>query len=141
MVVLVEQLGLIERKIPFPVSYEHVAAEFPATFVQLLASSEQRGIGIHHEHELEADTPWIHLRLTVTFLSPEDACTAVHLAGDLHVTMCAENGTGARIGIEQREVLSRQNESTFFLAKLLRLVQEESEFRFWTGTVGAAQSE
>ena len=64
-------------------------------------------------------------------LFPEHACALVQLAGDFRVPSGAEEGAGTGIGVEQREFLNSEHESSLRILKLLRPVQEEGELSLW----------
>ena len=105
MVVLMKQLGLVERQVAFLGTDEIVALKLPSLVAQVLARTEQVRVVGHVEHSLKLHAPRILLRLPVPRFPPEHAGAAVHLARNFHVAPCAEDRAGARVGLEQQEIL------------------------------------
>src|SRR5579884_3087926 len=95
--------------------------------LQLLPRAEQAGVIGHVEHALEGDTPWVVLVLGAACLLPEDARAPVHLARDLRVPLAAKHWAGARVGIEQGEVVGRKREVPVLLAEMVDRRGEEGE--------------
>ena len=139
MVVLVEELGFVQRQAALGAADEHVAPQPPTLLLQLLARAEQAGIIGHMEHRGELHAPGVGLRLAIFGVLPEDPGAAVHLARDLHVLARAEDGARARVGVEQSDVRGRQGEPPLILAQMLHAVQETGELRRGAGKRRAGQ--
>ena len=141
VIVLMEQLGLVQGQAAFVTAHEHVSVKRPPVLLHLPPSPEQPRIVGHVEHALKADTPWVLFRFGTACFLPEYPCSLVHLVCDFHVLFRTENRTGARVGIEQREIVSAEREAPLRLLQLLHLVQEERELGLGNGAALPAQRE
>ena len=109
----------------------------------MLKCLKQTSVIRHVEHTLKCHTPRVVL-VNIISLPPEDSGPLVYLAGDLHIAPAAEDGAGARVGIEESEIRCREGNAAFFVAGISELfgpVQEEGEFRLGDRAVFAAHRE
>ena len=134
-----EELGFVQRYAALGAAGEHIALQPPAFLLQFFARAEQAGVAGHVEHLHEPDAPGVGFRRAVPRFLPEDPGAAVHLARDLHVFAGAEDGAGARVGIEQGDVFGGQGEAPLGFAQVLDAAQEKGEIGARAGKRRAGQ--
>src|SRR5579875_444637 len=104
-----DHLALIERQATFLTLIKDVAAQFPSIADQLCVGTEEMGIVCHVEHSAKGYVPGIDF---YWFFLNQNGQALIDGSGEFAVAARAEDGTGARVGIDQAQVFGGQRETT-----------------------------
>ncbi len=125
MIEVMHHLRLIQRQIPLRPSLKHIAAQLPAVLLQLLAGAEQAGVVRHVEHRRELHPPRVAVGLV---LVDEHGDAAVDVLRELGVDLRAEDRTGLRVRVHERDLVARERKASPLVDDVLDAVGEEDEF-------------
>lgn len=122
-----DHLRLVKRQVLHAALVEDVARQLPAIGFEPFPRAEAIGVVGHVEHPAESDAPGILLGLAVPRFPDQHRHAAIDSLGELGIPAGTEDGAGVGIGIEEGDVLGRQDESALGVPQRLDGVGEENE--------------
>ena len=141
MVKLVNHPALVQRQVQLFSPLPSIALNgVEARQFQLLCSSEEMRVGCHIEEALSVANGPCRM-LTAVRTVDQDGMTRVDASGNLRITPCAEDGSGAGVGVDQSEVGRGQREAPVWIFDRLSVGEEEGAVSLRESPLRTAENE
>ena len=124
MIIEVSHDSLIQRECEFAISGKDVAIEVPAVLLQFLTGVEEVRVVRHVEHAHKGDSPGVTVGVV---LPDQDGDSVVDAQSYLGIAAGAEDRAGARVWVEQGDLVGREGEAPVLVLEFRGVMQEERE--------------